>query len=105
MNVKNAIISEEAIDQIKEIHKKHGSEGFFKKVIGDAFLNLHNNSEPDLILLNYSEAFFVMYRRTGEDYYSDLGRILRRAAHKVYRELMKQNKNKKPNFNRFLTAV
>lgn len=85
--------------------KRHGEEGLYRRTVGAGFLILTKIENPDLEVLDYSDAFFILYRRTGEDMYFSIGKVLRRAAHTIYRELLRQNKNKKPNFNRFLNAV
>jgi hypothetical protein len=85
--------------------QKYGEEGLFRRTVGAGFLRLTQIEHPDLEVLDFSDAFFALYRRTGEDMYFTIGKILRRAAHTIYRELLRQNKTKKPNFQRFLNAV
>jgi len=85
--------------------KKYGEEGLYRRSIGAGFLRLTKIESPDLEILDYSDAFFALYRRTGEEEYFSIGKVLRRAAHAIYRELMRQNKEKKPNFQRFLNVV
>jgi hypothetical protein len=85
--------------------KKHGEEGLYRRTVGAGFLRLTKIENPDLEALDYSDAFFILYRRTGEDMYFSIGRSLRRAAHTIYRELLRQNKTKKLNFKRFLNVI
>lgn len=60
---------------------------------------------PELDLLEFAEAFFLLYRRTENYSYAEIGKVIRRAAHIVYRELLKKDKNKAPNHERFLTLI
>ena len=60
---------------------------------------------PELDILEFAEAFFALHRRTENYKYSEVGQIVRRAAHIVYRESLKNDKNKTPNKERFLTLV
>ena len=45
---------------------------------------------PELEFLDYHEQFIILYRREGEDVYLELARVFRRAAHKVYRVMLKK---------------
>lgn len=85
--------------------KKYGEEGLYRRTIGAGFLRLAKIEDPDVEIMDYSDSFFALYRRTGEEEYFSIGKALRRAAHAIYRELMRQNKNKKPDFQRFLNAI
>lgn len=58
---------------------------------------------PELDFLNYYEQFIILYRREGEGVYLDLARVFRRAAHKIYRILLKKKMTEKN--IRFLNLV
>jgi hypothetical protein len=77
--------------------KKHGDDVFYKKVVGLAFIRKADevSASPHVELLELSECFFKLARRTGEGVYFDIAKILRRAGHAVYRELVRQNKAEK----------
>ena len=45
---------------------------------------------PELEFLDYYDQFIILYRREGEDVYLELARVFRRAAHKVYRVMLKK---------------
>jgi len=47
-------------------------------------------TSPELEFLDYHEQFIILYRREGEDVYLELARCFRRAAHKVYRVMLKK---------------
>ena len=85
--------------------KEYGEDGLYHRTVVAGFLRLVDIEHPDIEILDYSEAFFSLYRRTGEDVYFSIGKVLRRAAHSIYRELLKQNKDKQPNFKRFLNVI
>ena len=98
-------LSEDICNNYVAMLKEHGENGLYRRAIGAGFLRLAKNNNPDLEILDYADAFFSLYRRTGDDSYFSIGKALRRAAHAVYRELMRQNKDKKPNYQRFLNVV
>jgi hypothetical protein len=45
---------------------------------------------PDLELLDYHNRFIILYRREGEEVYLRLARLFRKAAHKIYRIMLKK---------------
>ena len=58
---------------------------------------------PHLEYLDYAEWFLVLYRREGDDTYLKIAKMLRKAAHKIYRVMLKKNLTT-PNV-RFLNLV
>jgi len=63
----------------------------------------YKGSTPDVRLLDCHDRFLILYRREGEDVYLELARIFRRAAHKIYRVMLKK---KMTEFNpKFLHSV
>lgn len=63
----------------------------------------YKGSSPELDLLDYHDQFIIMYRREGDPIYLDMARILRKAAHKIYRVMRK--KNMTPYNSKFLNPV
>lgn len=58
---------------------------------------------PEIDFLDYYEQFLVLYRREGEETHLKLASIFRKAAHRIYRALLKKgltNRN-----TRFLNSV
>jgi hypothetical protein len=54
---------------------------------------------PETEFLDYYDQFIILYRREGEEIYLDLGRVFRRAAHKIYRIMLKKKMiEKNPRF-------
>lgn len=89
---------------------KLGEQGFFDFII-DGWKTLINNdeneqdgSELDLQMLEFSDSFFSLFRRTGERKYFTIGKIFRRVAHIIYRHNLKKF-DKKPNFGKFLNLI
>lgn len=58
---------------------------------------------PEIEFLDYYDQFIILYRREGEEIYLDLGRVFRRAAHKIYRVMLKKKMTEKN--PRFLNLV
>lgn len=57
-----------------------------------------NITMPYLDFLACYDQFIILYRREGDDTYLNIAKIFRRAAHKIYRVMLKKNltpKNKK----------
>lgn len=92
----------------KELYTKllhqFGEQGLYEKTCGAGMLNSAASPDADIEMLNLSESFFQLYRKTGNEDYATVSRVLRRAAHRVMRELVKQRKEKVPD-PRFLIQV
>lgn len=50
-----------------------------------------NKIYPDKMLLTMSNKFLKQYRISGDESYLKISKILRRAAHKIYRVLLKKH--------------
>lgn len=50
----------------------------------------HIGNSPELELLEYAERFLVLYRRDDKDIYLTMSRTFRKAAHKIYRIMLKK---------------
>lgn len=61
------------------------------------------NVPPNLEFLDYYERFLVLYRREGEPLYLDIAGLFRKAAHRVYRIMLK--KGMTPPNGKFLHLV
>ena len=64
----------------------------------------YKGQSPELELLDYYDRFLILYRREGERVYLDLGRVFRKAGHKIYRVMLKKKMTEK-NPSRFLTLL
>lgn len=45
---------------------------------------------PEIEFLELSEKFMILYRRDDQEMYLDMSRLFRKAAHKIYRLMIKQ---------------
>jgi len=88
-----------------EMLHSYGEGGFYQRAIGAGMMKSANSSNPEVRMLDISEAFMALYRTTGNNDYFTISKSLRRAAHVVYRQLLKHNKDKKSNVKRFITTV
>lgn len=97
-------LSEEIQESYLEQLLKYGESGLTQGIINISLSNLELNARPEYRLLDQSQEFLKLFRRTGEENYLTLSKVLRRAAHIIYREYLKQNKGKL-DLKRFLNIV
>lgn len=81
-----------------------GEARFYSHVFGTGILARRHFDYPENMMLDQSEAFFALFRTTGNYNYFVIGRVLRRAAHKLYRDSRRKNQNYPAN-KRFLDVV
>src|SRR5689334_22704423 len=74
------------ISEYEKLLLKKGEDYFYKYVVGRGYLDRTKNENSEIIVLDMSEAFFSLFRQTGNDNYFTIGRILRKAAHRLYRD-------------------
>lgn len=75
-----------------------GPDKFYRFLLSSAILKLAVQMEhlekvdkfPDSELMDYYDKFMVFYRRENEDIYLEIAKLCRKAAHKIYRELLRQ---------------
>ena len=63
----------------------------------------YKGNSPELELLDYHDQFIILYRREGDQDYLGMASVLRKAAHKIYRVMLK--KNMTPYNPKFLNLV
>lgn len=87
-----------------------GEEGFYKFLLVKAITKMaaiesgsYKGISPELEFLNYSDRFIILYRREGESKFLNLSRIFRKAAHRIYRVMLK--KSMTAHNPKFLNAV
>lgn len=66
--------------------KNVGEVKFYRQVLGSGVIAAHETDHPEIMMLDQAEDFFSLYRQTGNDNYFTIGKILRRASHRLYRE-------------------
>lgn len=64
---------------------RKGDEKLYRHIIGYGVLNRARHDFPEIVYLNQSEAFFALFRQTGNEKLFIIGKILRRAAHRLHR--------------------
>ena len=79
-------ISREIKLEYEKIFKHKGQEAFYQYILWSGTVLKKDGKFPDVIFLDQSEGFFSAFRQTGNENYFTIGQILRRAAHKLYRE-------------------
>lgn len=52
---------------------------------------IYKGISPNLEFLDYYDRFIILYRKEGDEVYLRVAKILRKAAHKVYRIMLKKN--------------
>lgn len=87
-----------------------GEQRFYKFLLTHAINKLikiqdeeYKGTSPDLEYLEYSERFLFLYRRENEEVFIDMSRLFRKAAHKIYRLMLK--KDMTPRNAKFLNLV
>ena len=65
--------------------------------------DIYKGTAPDLEFLDYHDRFIILYRREGEEVYLQVARLFRKAAHKIYRIMLK--KSMTPPNAKFLNLV
>lgn len=97
-------LSETEVKTYLELLLEHGEDGFYRRSIAMGIMRLASGiKNPEIEILDLSDAFFIAYRRNGDDVLFVIAKILRRAAHSLYRKLQKENN--KENNDRFLQMV
>ena len=97
-------LSSELANEYIDLLSKIGEEGLYQRTLGVVNQPELKVENPDIEILDFSEAFVSKYRSTGQEEFLTIGKILRRAAHKIYRTLLEKDKTKKPS-PRFLTLI
>lgn len=88
-----------------EMLATYGEEGLFQRCVGAGMTRSVDTKDIDVELLDLSDAFLALFRRTGDDRFFVISRAQKRAAHVIYRQLLKMYDDKKPNYKRFLNLV
>lgn len=87
-------ISKKEKDLYVKLLNQFGEQGLYEKAVGKAMCQAAINVDYDVYVLNLSDSFLALSRRTGNKDYAVISRVLRRTAHAVYRQLIKRNLKK-----------
>lgn len=98
------MIPEEAKKIFVTKYSSFGNEKFYKFLLNYAINKIVANEEmqkenpkseagtsPELELLDYHDRFLLLYRRENELVYLEIAKLFRKAAHKIYRIMLKKN--------------
>ena len=97
-------LSETLAKTYVEMLSIHGEHGLYRKVIGHGIIRYASDIKaPEVEILDLAEAFFSAYRRGEDEVFFIIGRVLRRAAHTLYRKLHKDTQT--ATNKRFLNVV
>ncbi len=91
-------------DEYEMLLKDAGEMKFFKHILSTGILARRHFDYPEIMMLDQSDAFFVLFRTTGNHNYFTIGKLLRRVAHKLYRDNKSKNVEYPVN-KRFLNSV
>lgn len=87
-----------------------GEQKFYRSIIFIALQKLiliekglYKGIPPNLEYLEYYDQFIILYRREGDEVYLSIAKMLRKAAHKIYRIMLK--KKMTPPNAKFLSLV
>jgi hypothetical protein len=81
-----------------------GENSFLNHVFQEGVLAKNFYEHPEITMLEQSESFFALFRTTGDAKYFTIGKLLRRAAHKLYRNGKRKNPNY-PSNKKFLDVI
>ncbi len=88
---------------VQILHEKK-ELGFFKHIISAGIKRTITSDNADVEVLDLSEQFFSLNRRTPNEDYFTIGKILRKAAHTLNRNFNKIDVNR-PKNPKFLQLV
>jgi hypothetical protein len=98
-------LNQRVCKQYENLFGKVGEEKFYRQILGNGFISRTSlEHHPEVLMLDHSEAFFSLYRRTGDERHFTIGKILRRAAHRLYGQF-KRTIDGYPTNTRFLRIV
>lgn len=86
-----------------------GSDKFYRFLLALAIAKLANlkdhpkNMTPDLEYLECHNKFLALYRKENNPIFLDIAKVFRKAAHRIYREMLK--KELTPRNSKFLKVV
>lgn len=82
-----------------DLDKYHtiGEQKFYKHLLCQAIAKIvkirndeYKGTSPEMEYLNFSEKFLILYRREGIMEHLEVSKIFRKAAHKIYRIMLKK---------------
>jgi len=88
--------------------KSEGSDKFYKSLLVCAVKELLKDTEEEKVnisleFMNLHDKFMILFRREGDQQYLSIAKIFRKAAHKIYRFMLKRGWSEKN--QKFLNVV
>jgi hypothetical protein len=78
-------------DEYSTLLQDVGEDRFFDHVFVNGVSARRAYDHPENMMMEQAEAFFALFRTTGDSNCFTIGKILRRVAHKLYRDGKKKN--------------
>lgn len=100
----NLKVTRRTREEYERLLSSRGEAGFYRYILGRGVIERVDYAFPEVLLLDRAEAFFAMARSTGNVQYFVIGRLLRKAAHRLYYNSRKSN-IEHPINRRFLNIV
>lgn len=102
------MIPDEAKKLFVTKYSSFGGEKFYKFLLNYAVNRIVNYTEnkgasPELELMDYYDKFLILYRRENDAIYLEIAKLFRKAAHRIYRMMLKKDMIDKN--SKFLTLV
>jgi len=72
--------------EYETVLKNIGEDRFLKHIFNNGISARKHYDYPEITMLEQSDAFFSLFRTTGNINYFTIGKILRKAAHMLYRD-------------------
>jgi hypothetical protein len=98
-----AIVTKRIREEYETLLRNVGESRFYSHVLSTGQQACKQFEHAEIMMLDQSDAFFSLYRTTGNCNFFIIGKILRRVAHKLYRYL--REKSSTPVNRRFLNIV
>ena len=99
-----SILPKNKPDEYIQLFNKKGEIGLYKWAVGEGIISLNTCKSPDSMFLDLSEYFFSLSRSTGNKKFFIIGKVFRKAAHKLYRTLFALKSDQQIN-SRFLHII
>jgi len=97
-------------DDFADKYKLIGEQKFYNFLLTYAINKLllikeksYKGMSPELELLEYHDKFLTLYRRGEDEVNLELSKVFRKAAHKIYRLMLKKDMSNKN--SRFINSV
>jgi len=91
-------------DEYETLLNDVGEARFYNHILSSGVLSKKHVDHPENTMVDQAEAFFALFRTTGNKNYFTIGKVLRRAAHKLYRE-SRRKCSESPRNAKFLYSV